>query len=143
MPKVGNKKFSYSPKGMKAANKYARKTGQNVSSGRTRQTGSGPIKQRPPVGPGVMENVGKWKWQQPDPEPQVYESINTQTNKGPRSLPNTNKGGARRMPGSGGSRDVGANPNRLSNKRPTSIFNKNKGMKLMERRARVKKKLGY
>lgn len=91
MPKVGNKKFSYSPKGMKAANKYARKTGQSVGG-----------------------------------QPSM-----------------TNKNMSRRKPGSGGPRDVGASPNRLSNKRPTSIFNKNKGMKLMERRARVKKKLGY
>ena len=88
MPKVGNKKFSYTPKGMKAADKYAKKTGQSM----------------------------------------------------------TNKNMSRRKPGSGGSRDMGVNPRKRTGgpgPRPTSIFNKSKGMKLMERRARVKKKLGY
>ena len=31
MPKVGNKHFSYSEKGKKAAKKHAKKTGQKVS----------------------------------------------------------------------------------------------------------------
>ena len=31
MPKVNGKKFSYTPKGMKAAKKYAKKTGSTMS----------------------------------------------------------------------------------------------------------------
>lgn len=33
MPKVGNKTFSYSAKGKKAAKQYAAKTGQSMKSG--------------------------------------------------------------------------------------------------------------
>jgi hypothetical protein len=32
MPKVGSKKFSYSPKGQKAARAYARKLGKSVKT---------------------------------------------------------------------------------------------------------------
>ena len=37
MPKVGNKHFSYSEKGRKAANKYAKKTGRKMTNTRKKK----------------------------------------------------------------------------------------------------------
>ena len=37
MPKVGNKRFSYSEKGKKAAKKYAKKTGRKMTNTRKKK----------------------------------------------------------------------------------------------------------
>lgn len=40
MPKVGSKKFSYSPKGQKAARAYARKLGKSVKMSKKGKAGT-------------------------------------------------------------------------------------------------------
>ena len=113
MPKVGRKKFSYSPRGMKAANRYARKTGQSVSKGRGRtRPGTGTRQQASP------------RPMPPRPRPGIG-------NQGPRGASPggprprmTNRGGARRRPGSGGPRDVGARPSRFNRRLSKSPFYK-------------------
>ena len=104
MPVVGKgnrqKKFSYTPRGMKAANRYARKTGQNIQ----RPNNGGSMSPRPNPGYGNQSPRG------PRPGGPRFG--------GPRP-PMTNRGGARRRPGSGGPRDVGANPRRTMAPRST------------------------